>query len=93
MELWGFVSFGVWLAKEFLWEWGIPRKLLGDPQKFFPFLLQEGIDICQRQVLGVGSPSHCRPSLWLGPILVAHRGDVVSNLLRLAFFEEANLLL
>ena len=22
----------------------------------------------------VGSPSHCRPSLWLSPILVAHRG-------------------
>ena len=71
----------------------IPRKLLGDPRKFFPFLLQEGTNICQRQVLGVGSPSHCRPSLWLGPILVAHRGGVVPDHLRLAFFKEANLLL
>ena len=47
MELGGFVSFGVWLAKEFRWEWGIPRGLLGNPRKFFPFLLQEGIDIRQ----------------------------------------------
>ena len=74
MELSGFVSFRVWLAKEFWWEWGIPRKLLGDPRKFFLFLLQEGTDICQRQVLGVGSPSHCLPSLWLGPILLPTGG-------------------
>ena len=50
------------------------EKIFGDPRKFFTFLLQEGTNICQCQVLGVGSPSHYRPSFWLGPILVAHRG-------------------
>jgi len=23
MELWGFISFRIWLAEEFWWEWGI----------------------------------------------------------------------
>ena len=31
VEFWGFISFGVRLAKALYWEWGILRKLLGDP--------------------------------------------------------------
>ena len=67
--------------------------MFGDLRKFFPFLLQEGTNICQCWILGVGSPFHCRPSLWLGPILVAYMGGVVPDLLHFAFFEEANFLL
>ena len=58
VELWGFISLGVRLAKEFWWEWGISRKLLGDPLEFFPFLFQKGTDICQCEILGVNSPSY-----------------------------------
>ena len=58
VELWGFISVGVRLAKEFWWEWGISRELLGDPRELFPFLFKKGIDICQGEILGVGSPSY-----------------------------------
>jgi len=34
MGLRGFISFGIWLAKELWREYGIPRKLLGDPESF-----------------------------------------------------------
>ena len=59
VELWRFISLRVGFAKEFWWEWGIPRELLGDPRELLPFLFKKGIDICQCEVLGVGSSSYC----------------------------------
>jgi len=59
MELWRFIFLRIRLAKEFWWEWGISRKLLEDSRKLFPFLFQKGVDICLREILGVGSPSYC----------------------------------
>ena len=37
MKLWGFIPLGVWFAKKFWRERGIPRELLRDPREFFPF--------------------------------------------------------
>ena len=59
VELWKFISLGVELAKEFWWEWGIPRELLRDLREFLPFLFKKGIDICQCEILEVGFSFYC----------------------------------
>ena len=70
---------------------GDPVKITWGSSRVFPFLAPRGH--WRPPVLGTGGwfpppPPNCRPSLWLGPILVAHRRGVVPTLLRFAFFEE-----